>query len=203
MAKATTMIARNSSGPRAPVHGRTASLWRRLDRGLLGLAALVAIGLMAPAAMAAEPDCRSDGKTPCATVADPTLKAAPEAAAKDAKARTAKTSPAPQAANPEIKKNQIRWYFRNNYGRKIEYVLYAANRNWQWPGGNKVYVLPANRTTYTTLIDCKKGEKVCYGAWQANNRRIFWGVGYNARYNCRDCCFKCKGVKTPTIIFNW
>jgi hypothetical protein len=160
---------------------------------VLGLA--LAVPASAPAA-AATP-CATDDGLPCATTVPiekgataPTGKAAP---------REAKIVDEPSEAS--IKDNQIRWRFRNAYGRRIEYKLFAWNRNWSWPGGNNAFDLPANNKTYKTTIQCKRGEKVCYGAWVANNRNIFWGVGYNARYNCRNCCFTCKGVVTPTFVF--
>lgn len=149
---------------------------------------------------AAATECTPSGGIECA----PTAKEAParESAKAGAEAVPGKVETrATPKAQRAVKNNEIVWFFQNNYGRKIEYKLYSMRRQWTWPGGNRVFVLPANRTTYKTKIQCKRGEKVCYGAWQQNNRRIFWGVGYNARYNCRDCCFTCNGVKTPTYVF--
>jgi len=175
-------------------------------RGPLGWGGALVLALMLAAQpAAAASDCQPDGGVPCAKTAEetPAKPATAKEAAADAKAtpRTAETKATPKAERQAPKSNEIVWFFQNNYGRQIEYKLYAWNRNWSWPGGNRVFVLPANRRTYKTKIQCQRGEKVCYGAWQSSNRRVSWGVGYNARFNCNNCCFTCKGVETPTFIF--
>lgn len=169
--------------------------------GLLGGALALAFTLGLPVGPArAASDCAADGGVPCATTAEeaPGKAAEREGAAKEG---TVETRATPKTERKAPKSNEIVWYFQNNYGRQIQYKLYSWDRNWAWPSGNRVFVLPANRETYKTKIQCKRGEKVCYGAWQTNNRRIFWGVGYNARYNCNNCCYTCKGVVTPTFVF--
>lgn len=167
----------------------------------IGATLLLALALASFARpSAAATDCDASGGIECARTAKETP--AKESAAASAKAVAGEvvTKAAPKAQRAP-KSNEIAWFFQNNYGRKIEYKLYSMRRQWTWPGGNGVFVLPANRDTYKTKIQCQRGERVCYGAWQANNRNVFWGVGYNARYNCRDCCFTCNGVTTPTFVF--
>jgi len=168
--------------------------WRALR--LAGFVAALALALAAAPRPAAAADCPDDG-IPCAATVE--LGEATAKAADKTEPRTAETAPTPKsAARPA--RNEIRWFFRNRSGGQVQYQLYSMDRNWSWPGGDRAFVLPANGQVRSTLIQCRRGELVCYGAWRSNNRRISWGVGFDARFNCRDCCFTCNGVSTPTFV---
>lgn len=89
--------------------------------------------------------------------------------------------------------------FESDSDDKIELVLYSQDRQgYQWPGSGRVYVLDDDETR-NIKISCLGGEKVCYGAWVAGNKRRYWGSGYNNQQRCTRCCYTCDGGTTPVI----
>jgi hypothetical protein len=97
---------------------------------------------------------------------------------------------------------RLRWNIENRSGRRIELQLYSQDRRWVWPSANRVYVFP-NGKRYTIDISCKRNEKICYGAWLANNTRTYWGVGYRDRHGCSGCCYICGRGETQLIKLVW
>ena len=97
---------------------------------------------------------------------------------------------------------RLRWNIENRSGRRIELQLYSQDRRWVWPSANRVYLFP-NGKRYTIDISCKKNEKICYGAWLANDTRTYWGVGYRDRHGCSGCCYICGRGETQLIKLVW
>lgn len=151
------------------------------------LAAAVGGSLAGPAAAACV-----DG------AACPATAAAPDAEPSSGAARPFKTETMDAAVAPARKAATLRWNFRNQSGRRVEFQLYSQRRNWVWPRANRVYVLPDARL-YVTDISCQPNEKICFGAWVAGNTNRFWGVGYSNSQSCPNCCYICGGGQTRLI----
>jgi hypothetical protein len=163
----------------------------------LVLAMVLAGGLAAAAAVAAEP--RSD--------ACPEGRACPAIGPAPANAAASSGTPRPSVETPvgeAVARNSksLRWNIQNRSGRRLELQLYSADRNWVWPSANRVYLLPGSKR-YTIDISCKKNEKICYGAWLESNTRTYWGVGYRGKQSCRGCCYICGRGQTPLIKLVW
>ena len=161
------------------------------------LAVVLAGGLAAAAAVAAEPrpdDCPAGHACPA------TGPAPAHAAASSGTPRPSVETPVrePTARNSK----SLRWNIQNRTGRRLELQFYSTDRNWVWPNSNRVYLLPDSQRS-SINISCRKNEKICYGAWLANNTRTFWGVGYRGRQNCRGCCYICGRGQTPLIKLVW
>lgn len=147
----------------------------------------------------------SDGAT-CPRAGDPNCLVAVPLAAGDVAAkpsaggpRVGRVSSEARPAAPELAANQLRWNMRNRSGQPIQLQYYSRTRNWVWPGNGWVYNLPADGKTYYSVITCKRGEKVCYGAWVAGNTNYYWGVGYGGKQGCTACCMICGGRQSPII----
>ena len=96
----------------------------------------------------------------------------------------------------------MQWRFRSEHPKVVDVELYSETRRGHvWPGNNKIYVLD-DYSTKTITISCRPGEKICYGAWVRNRERSYWGVGYNNRNSCRNCCYTCNGGQTKVIVLN-
>jgi hypothetical protein len=73
-------------------------------------------------------------------------------------------------------------------------------RNRAWPGGSQIYLLDDSRV-HTYRLNCRKGEKICFGAWRRGNPDSWWwGSGYAGRQHCNDCCTMCGGHFSRTLL---
>jgi hypothetical protein len=107
---------------------------------------------------------------------------------------------ADSTVQPSLAANQIKWRFMNSTGYLLQVQVYAPARHWVWPNATTAWYM-ANGSSGYAIINCKRGEKVCFGAWTTENPNIYWGVGYKAQHSCPNCCWICKGVTTPIINF--
>lgn len=72
-------------------------------------------------------------------------------------------------------------------------------RNRVWPGGSQIYLLN-DSGAHTYRLNCRKGEKICYGAWRRGNPDSWWGAGYGGRKGCTNCCHICGGSASHTLM---
>ena len=94
--------------------------------------------------------------------------------------------PAPSVAE------QITWNVKSLYRYKVQIEFYSQDRKHAWPGGNRAYNLN-DYDVHSYTLNCSSGEKICYGAWDKNNPKTYWGVGMNDRHSCEGCCYTCDG----------
>ncbi len=61
--------------------------------------------------------------------------------------------------------------------RKVLIVFYSESRNRAWPGGNNAYVMSRHRPplVYSYPLQCRRGEKICFGAWEPKNSELILG----------------------------
>jgi hypothetical protein len=95
------------------------------------------------------------------------------------------------------------WNIRNNRFPSISLVFYSMSRlGHAWPGGNQEYLLHYGQPQ-TFKLTCRAGEQICYGAWPTGNPwGGGWGVGFNARLGCANCCHACDGTETQEITLD-
>lgn len=93
----------------------------------------------------------------------------------------------------------IDWHFRSEHPNVVSVELYSEDRSHIWPGNNEVYTLDTN-SVRTISISCRRGEKICYGAWVRNTRSATWGAGPDGKKPCNSCCFTCNGGETPELV---
>lgn len=80
----------------------------------------------------------------------------------------------------------------------LSVIFYSDTRPVEWPGSNTEYTL-LNHEVHTYSLNCKSGEKICYGAWYTgHNVDTSWGVGPNRSISCTNCCYTC-GATTEVI----
>jgi hypothetical protein len=73
-------------------------------------------------------------------------------------------------------------------GRDVKWRLWAAERGWVWPSPDDAFVTHGFDVDSYELIECQRGEQVCFGA-QLDG--ALWGVGADGTQTCEDCCFSC------------
>ncbi len=95
----------------------------------------------------------------------------------------------------------LTFYVRSEHPSVISLEFYSEDREHAWPGGNEVYVVDDGETR-EYVLSCRRGEKICLGAWVRGKSQEYWGVGKNRRSSCRSCCFICDGGYTRTQVLN-
>lgn len=86
--------------------------------------------------------------------------------------------------------DSLRWTLNSDHPNVVDLEFYSQDYNRAWPGNGKVYYIDDyNKHTYT--LNCRYGEKICYGAWVRNDESTYWGVGPDNRYSCSNCCGVC------------
>ena len=94
---------------------------------------------------------------------------------------------------------QQTWTVKSMYQYKVQIAFYARERNHEWPGNGQAWDLnDYNNHTYT--LNCRQGEKVCFGAWVTGNSSKFWGVGFGGKQGCPSCCFFCGQQPQPQVL---
>jgi hypothetical protein len=71
---------------------------------------------------------------------------------------------------------EITFQINNEHRSDIQIEFYSQDRNHAWPGGNQAYNLDSGDSNSYKLA-CRRGEKICYGAWIKGNANTYWGVG--------------------------
>jgi hypothetical protein len=88
---------------------------------------------------------------------------------------------------------QVTFRIQNNAPYTVNVKLFSDTRkNWQWPTSSTHWTLDDGKLHELT-VSCRVGEKVCYGGWYANEK-TYWGVGFEGRQSCTDCCLTCGTV---------
>ena len=90
---------------------------------------------------------------------------------------------------------------RSYHKSQVDIAFYSQQRNHSWPGGDKVWVIK-DYEVHSYSLNCRDGEKICYGAWVRGSSRSYWGAGRCGRQACQSCCFTCNGGETPVMNLN-
>jgi tetratricopeptide (TPR) repeat protein len=115
--------------------------------------------------------------------------------------QTPQAPPPPRAAPAPGTPVNLTWRFRNNTGATVHVKMYARGRGIWWPGANSNWRMD-HVGPFAFTINCRAGEKVCYGAWQAGNTDRHWGVGFQDKHGCQNCCYACREGQTTQYNLN-
>lgn len=74
----------------------------------------------------------------------------------------------------------------------IRFRFFDITNNLVWPGPNRFYYTKKYGEGYTQQLNCERGAKICYGAWQTDAQG-YWGAGEDGAESCQDCCAICDG----------
>ena len=105
------------------------------------------------------------------------------------------------ASAPSLARNQIMFRVKSSHPHAIDLAFYADGRKHSWPGSGRVYTI-RDYKMHAYVLNCIRGEKICYGAGVRNAYRKYWGVGIGNRHRCRTCCYRCQGQRTKVIVLN-
>lgn len=129
----------------------------------------------------------------------------PQSSAVEAGAELAQPLPGEEGGSADparaLGRNQIMFVVRSAHPSAVDIAFYSSNRRYAWPGNNRVYTIRDSKTHHYVL-NCERGEKICYGAGVRNRYRTYWGSGIGNRHRCPSCCFICNGNATPPIALN-
>jgi hypothetical protein len=101
----------------------------------------------------------------------------------------------------EASAETMTWRVKSNYRYKVQVAFYSRTRHHEWPGGGAAYDLNDSET-HEYPLECREGEKVCFGGWVTGNARKWWGVGFNGRHGCGNCCYICGAGDIPRQVLN-
>lgn len=76
-------------------------------------------------------------------------------------------------------------------GFGIQAALFESETGRVYPSRDSVYVADPGGII-DTVITCRQGAQVCYGAETDPPSGIFWGVGIDGTEGCDDCCDICN-----------
>ena len=93
----------------------------------------------------------------------------------------------------------IQFRVKSNYAYQVQLSFYSQDRNIVWPGGGRAYTLN-DSNVHTYNLTCVGGERICYGAWVTGNANKYWGVGYQNKQRCSNCCWVCNGPVSPLQV---
>ncbi|MFT4962590.1 MAG: hypothetical protein ACI92Z_003690 [Paracoccaceae bacterium] len=79
---------------------------------------------------------------------------------------------------------------KSHHPNIVSLVFYSQNLERSWPGKSKVYTLDESKTN-RYVLECRGGEKICFGAWVQTQPEKYWGVGKGNAHHCSDCCYVC------------
>jgi hypothetical protein len=87
----------------------------------------------------------------------------------------------------------ITWTIVDNTRKQLAIAFYSDTRRGHgWPDYNKNWPINNRENTYT--LSCQAGERICYGAWAADNPYgPYWGTGPFGKNRCTNCCGVCDG----------
>lgn len=91
------------------------------------------------------------------------------------------------------------WKFRSDHPNVVDVELYSQDRDYVWPGNDQVFSLDDGNVR-NVPINCRDGEKICYGAWVRGNTSTYWGTGPRNQQRCDDCCSVCGDGDPPMRV---
>lgn len=100
------------------------------------------------------------------------------------------------AGSPARAADEMHVLVKNGKSRAVVIELHGQTK--VWPGGDQLYLFEAGERK-SFPIDCREGEKICYGAWLYGDDRVSWGVGPENDRDCDDCCFTCVDDSTHVL----
>jgi len=111
---------------------------------------------------------------------------------------TSAFGPSPCRADTEI------WEIMSTYPYKVQIEFYSMDRRGlSWPGRGRAFTLYDSKM-HKFDLECRFGEKICWGAWDVTNRGTtgskYWGVGENNQHSCTACCWTCGLKGEPRSI---
>jgi hypothetical protein len=98
-----------------------------------------------------------------------------------------------------VQAESVVWKVQSNFPKKVQIEFYSKDSNQAWPGGGEAYGLNDYKE-HTYTLNCKAGERICYGAWVTGTERVTWGVGKDEAKGCSDCCWTCGRKGNPRAI---
>jgi hypothetical protein len=81
----------------------------------------------------------------------------------------------------------------------VDVRFFSQNRRVAWPSFDRAYRMDDWRE-HEFALNCREGEKICYGAWERGNPRTYWGQGPNGNAHCTECCYICSPSHTQLIV---
>lgn len=90
------------------------------------------------------------------------------------------------------------FYIDNQKPFDVALELYGERPGRVWPGDGKVYLIE-KEARKSIPVECKGGERICYGAWRLGNDKVIFGAGPDKAFDCEDCCFICVEKTVSTI----
>jgi hypothetical protein len=86
--------------------------------------------------------------------------------------------------------NAVVFQLRNMHKNSVQASFFSQNRRVAWPGNDRAYTLNDSEP-HTYRLECRQGERICFGAWLTGNSRSYWGVGFDGDEGCQGCCVFC------------
>lgn len=100
---------------------------------------------------------------------------------------------------PSLARHQMAFNVWSTYPNVVDIAFYSDNRRAVWPGSGRVWNLTDSKV-HRYVLNCRPGEKICYGAGVRNRYSKYWGVGIHNKHRCRTCCYRCNGNEVRIML---
>ncbi len=99
----------------------------------------------------------------------------------------------------EASADNMNWQVKSNYPYRVQIKFYSQSRRVTWPGVGEAWGL--NDSEYHEYnLQCRTGEKICFGAWVTGRSSPYWGVGADNEHGCEACCYICGDDTRPQVL---
>ena len=89
--------------------------------------------------------------------------------------------------------DQIHFKITSLNSKPVRIDFHGVTFSHRWPAkvGDSWRIPDADEVNIS--LSCSEAEYLCYGAWQEDNKTVFWGNGFNREHRCASCCYNCDG----------
>ena len=95
-------------------------------------------------------------------------------------------------SSSSLRADQFMFVIKSEHRNIVDVEFYSQSRRVAWPGGSRVYSI-SDYNWHVYVLNCRSGERICFGAGVRGNYNRYWGVGINQRSGCAQCCYVCDG----------
>jgi hypothetical protein len=95
----------------------------------------------------------------------------------------------------EASADNLVWHVKSNYKYRVQISFYSLTHHREWPGNGQAWGLNDD-DVHEYNLQCRTGEKICFGAWVTGNAGTYWGVGADNKHSCESCCYVCGAGET-------
>jgi hypothetical protein len=105
---------------------------------------------------------------------------------------------ADSSGRSDLAADRLEWDISNGSQDQIAVTFFSQNSPSVWLGLNHSFPVKSG-ARHSISLACTPGELICFGAWVGGKNKE-WGIGYQGRNWCEDCCSYCGSGTISTMV---